>query len=188
MTRDGDPVIDDIVIETLREAQRFGLFGKRPIEEAVEHSMSFVHALDELVDGARIVDMGSGGGLPGFVLAASCPTASVTLIDRREKRADFLRRAVGRIGWDHVEVVSGDVEAVARAVADGGRPAFDAVTARGFGPPTSTVTMAARLVRAGGLIVISEPPDADRWDAARLEALGLDRVRAGAVSVFRTRV
>jgi 16S rRNA (guanine527-N7)-methyltransferase len=180
-------VIDDIVIETLREAQRFGFFGRRPIEEAVEHSMSFVHALGDMVHGARIVDMGSGGGLPGFVLAASCPTASLTLVDRREKRADFLRRAVGRIGWDHVEVVTDDVAAVVRSVADGGRPAFDVVTARGFGPPATTVTLAAGLVRAGGLIVISEPPDGDRWDVTQLEELELDRVRAGAVSVFTKR-
>lgn len=180
-------MIDEVVIETLREAQRFGFFGRRPIEEAVEHSMSFVYALGDLVDGARIVDMGSGGGLPGFVLAASFPTASVTLIDRRETRADFLRRAVGRIGWEHVEIVSDDVAALVRAVADGGRPAFDVVTARGFGPPATTVTVAAGLVRAGGRVVISEPPDVDRWDAARLEELELDRVREGAVSVFTKR-
>jgi 16S rRNA (guanine527-N7)-methyltransferase len=111
----------------------------------------------------------------------------VTLIDRRETRADFLRRAVGRIGWEHVEVVSDDVAALVRSVADGGRPAFDIVTARGFGPPATTVTMAAGLIRAGGRIVISEPPDGDRWDAARLEELELDRVRAGVVSVFTKR-
>lgn len=175
------------VIETLRDAQRFGFFGDRPIEEAVEHSMSFVHALGAVPDAARIADMGSGGGLPGLVLAEAYPTAAITLIDRRTKRTDFLSRAVKRLGLAQVEVVAGDVTAVVRDVESGARAQFDVVTARGFGPPDVTLSLATGLVRVGGRIVISEPPDDVRWDQDRLDELGLDRVRVGAVSVFTRR-
>ena len=63
--------------------------------------------------------------------------------------------------------------------------AFDAVVARGFGPPEITLGLAVRLVRPAGRIVISEPPTGDRWDSELLVALGLRRLPVGPVSVFR---
>lgn len=177
--------MDDALIETLRDAQRFGFFGARPVEEAAAHSTGFVAAIGALEEGSRIIDLGSGGGLPGLVLAEAYPTAVVTLVDRREKRTDFLRRAVRRLGWDHVEVVTADVRELVRAVADERTEPFDVVTARGFGPPASTLQVAADLITSTGRIVISEPPTDDRWDSALLERLGLVRLRAGPVSVFR---
>ena len=100
-----------------------------------------------------ILDLGSGGGVPGLVLAHDQPTWHVTLLDRRRTRTDFLARMVRRLGWqDRVDVRTGDAETV-----DG--PPFDAVVARGFGPPVHTLTTALGWVRADGLVVISEPPD-----------------------------
>ena len=62
--------------------------------------------------------------------------------------------------------------------------AFDAVVARGFGPPERTLRVATRLVRVGGAVVISEPPSGDRWDPALLTELGVRRRRVGPVSRF----
>ena len=58
--------------------------------------------------------------------------------------------------------------------------------ARGFGPPETTLEFASRLVRAGGRIVISEPPTGDRWDGELVAELGLRRRRQadGRVAVF----
>ncbi len=53
---------------------------------------------------------------------------------------------------------------------------FDAVVARGFGPPEFTLSHASRLVRVGGTIVISEPPGVDRWDRRLLDELNVRRV------------
>lgn len=178
--------MDELLVETLRDAQRFGFFGSRPIEEAIEHSQQFVDAIGRLDDGSRIADLGSGGGLPGLVLAASYPDASLTLIDRREKRTDFLRRAVRRLGWDHVTVISADV---AQLIRD--RPkrllSFDIVTARGFGPPEDTLRAGLALIGPAGRVVISEPPTDDRWDPSLLDELDVRRERVGAVSVFHRR-
>lgn len=176
--------MDDALIETLRDAQRFGFFGARPVDEAAEHSAGFVEAIGRLPAGARIVDLGSGGGLPGLVIAAAYPDAMITLIDRREKRTDFLRRAVKRLGWHHVDVITGDVTDLARTVADDRLPRFDIVTARGFGPPADTLAVAVELVTPDGRVVISEPPSDDRWDPELLDAMGRSRRRVGAVSVF----
>ena len=60
-----------------------------------------------------------------------------------------------------------------------GHDGFDAVIARGFGPPDVTLSFAARLVRPGGYVVISEPPDDvganDRWDATLLNDVNVVR-------------
>ena len=176
--------MDDALIETLRDAQRFGFFGARPIDEAAQHSAGFVDAIGHLRSGARVVDLGSGGGLPGLVIAAAYPEASIVLVDRREKRTDFLRRAVTRLGWTHVEVVTGDVADLVRSVVGARVARFDVVTARGFGPPADTLSVAVELVAPGGRIVISDPPSDDRWDPTMLGEMGLTRRRIGPVSVF----
>ena len=96
------PTIRPETIETLRQAQRFGFLGARPVEQAAAHSLGFVDAIGDLAPGARLIDIGSGGGLPGLVLADAFPGGQITLVDRRQKRTDFLARAVSRLGLDHV--------------------------------------------------------------------------------------
>ncbi len=170
------------VVDVLRSAQQLGMLGARPIDQAVEHSRGFVDALAPFE--GRLVDLGSGGGLPGLVLAEAFPTSSILLIDRREKRTDFLRRAVRSLGWEHVEVRCADVDQLVRSVVRGQEPPFDAVTARGFGPPAVTLRWSAKLIAPGGRIVISEPPLGDRWPPELLAELGLRGERAGAVRRF----
>jgi 16S rRNA (guanine527-N7)-methyltransferase len=173
-----------LLIETLRDAQRLGFFGAAPIEGAVAHAEEFLTAIGPLASGARVVDIGSGGGLPGLVVAAALPHASVTLVDRREKRTDFLQRAVRRLGYRHVMVVTTDVDHWSRGIAEGGGSQFEVVTARGFGPPDLTLSYARRLIGGGGRIVISEPPSGNRWSPGLLDRLGLTSERSGAVRVF----
>lgn len=177
--------IDHRVAEALAEAQRLGFLGARPIDDAIEHSMAFVRAVPQSAE--RIVDIGSGGGLPGLVLGACRPSSTLLLVDRREKRTDFLRRVVVRLGWTHVGVRTADVADLARDVAVADTDRFDAVTARGFGPPETTLAQAVQLVRPAGVIVVSEPPAGDRWPADVLERLGVVGERLGPVSVFRRR-
>lgn len=154
----------------LGDAQRVGFLGARPISEVIEHSRAFVAALDDVV--GEVLDLGSGGGVPGLVIAHDRPDLRITLLDRRTKRTDFLRRAVGRLGWsDRVNVVA--IDAGELITQDPHR--FDAVVARGFGPPAETLAVAHRLTRRDGVIVISEPPTGgDRWST-------LAKVRGGAV-------
>ena len=60
----------------------------------------------------RILDIGSGVGLPGIPLAIAFPQHQVTLVERRQKRASFLKLVVGRLGLEHVTVVADDVRAL----------------------------------------------------------------------------
>lgn len=186
---DGDhrapPERSDALHSALTEAQQLGFLGSRPIAEAIDHSMAFVRALPDAA--RRVVDIGSGGGLPGLVIAVARPATLLTLVDRREKRTDFLRRVVARSDWHHVDVLTMDVAELARDVAGGRRPPFDAVTARGFGPPEDTLRLASRLIGPAGVIVISEPPTGDRWSNALLSDLGLTLQRQPGVAVFHVK-
>lgn len=177
--------MNESLLETLRLAQRLGFFGAAPIEEAVVHAGSFVAAVSALPAGSRIVDLGSGGGLPGLVVADARRDCTLLLIDRRTKRTDFLQRAVARLGLANTTVRAGDVDDLIRDVRRGAALPFHAVTARGFGPPEVTLRAARALLAPAGIAVISEPPRGDRWSPELLAELGLRTERRGAVRVFR---
>ena len=162
------------LVDALLDAQRLGFLGSRPIPEVIEHARGFVRALrahenDRVIE--SVLDLGSGGGVPGLIIAHDLPAVRLTLLDRRAKRTDALERLVRRLGWqDRITVACTDVTTF---VPD---DPFDAVVARGFGPPEFTLAQAVRFVRDGGPIVISEPPEVDRWDDRLLAELGLRRV------------
>lgn len=176
--------IDTMLLDTLRQAQRVGFFGDRPIEQAAEHAMAFVTAIGALPSTTRMIDLGSGGGLPGLVLAAAYPDVELVLLDRRQKRTDFLERAVRRHGWAHVSVRCGDAASLVRAVSTGAEAPFEVVTARGFGPPETTLRTAVGVLGPHGRVIISEPPGDDRWAPSLLAELGLRAYRRGPVRVF----
>ncbi|WP_420452052.1 RsmG family class I SAM-dependent methyltransferase [Ilumatobacter sp.] len=169
------------VLEVLEESRRQGFLGDRSVEQVVEHAQAFVAALTTV--NGEVADLGSGGGVPGLVIADGRPDLRLVLVDRRRKRTDFLARAVSRLGWrERVEIISGDV---ADVVADG--RCFDGAVARGFGPPESTLATASSLTVDGGLVVISEPPTGDRWPPHVLSAASVERVGSpdDRVAVFR---
>lgn len=162
--------IDDLDA-VLEEARALGFLGPSSIAAQRRHAEAF---LDVLRPAPTVLDLGSGGGMPGLVLAAHMPESRVVLLDGRQRRTDFLQRAVRRLGWtEHVTVLAGRAEALGHDLAL--RRSFDAVVARGFGPPAATAECAAAFLRVGGQLVVSEPPEPsqDRWHAAALHELGL---------------
>ena len=167
----GEPAPE--LVGALRDAQRLGFLGARPIPEVIDHARGFVRALAQFAPIDSVLDLGSGGGVPGLIIAHDLPTTRVTLLDRRAKRTDALERVVRRLGWqDRVTVRCEDVETFDPD------EAFGVVVARGFGPPEFTLSQASRLVRHGGAIIISEPPGANRWDPRLLDELHLSWIAA----------
>ena len=154
------PPISDELVDVLRRSQELGFLGARPIEQVIEHARSFVTALAALAVTGPVLDQ------------------LVTLLDRRRTRTDFLARMVRRLGWqERVDVWNRDAGDVT------GHP-FDAVVARGFGPPSETLAFALGWVRPQGFVVISEPPTGDRW--AGVVIPGATRLpSAPTVSVFQ---
>ena len=167
----------------LTEAQRIGAIGPSSLEHAIAHAMQFVACVP--TGPIRLIDLGSGGGLPGLVIADQRPECAVTLVDRRQSRVDQLTRAIRSLGWgDRVVALCEDMGAVAAT-----RPrAFDVATGRGFGPPALTLQYAAACVRNGGSIIISEPPDdrPERWPSPLPDRIDGSE-RCGGVRVFHVK-
>lgn len=159
------------LLAVLGEARELGFLGPGPVEAHVAHATGFAAAF--VAPPARWADLGSGGGVPGLVLARLWPASTGVLVDANERRTAFLRAAVEGLGLgERVMVVRGRAEDVARDAA--WRGSFDAVVARGFAPPPVTAECGAPLLRVGGLLVVSEPPEeAGRWDGDGLALLGL---------------
>jgi 16S rRNA (guanine527-N7)-methyltransferase len=166
----------DRVLGVLASSRRLGFLGPGPIEVHVEHSAAFTAAwaaVRPTADPSRILDLGSGGGVPGLVLALLWPEAAVTLLDGMVRRTSFLEEAVEELG------LTGRVHVVTARAEDAGRGplrgSFDLVTARSFAAAPVTAECAAPLTRDDGLVAVAEPPTpaAGRWPAGPLAELGL---------------
>lgn len=157
----------------LQEGLRAGQFGDNGKPHG-EHAMGFVCFPDDTVFSGHVVDLGSGAGLPGLILADAHPDTTWLLVERRTSRADLLRRAVRRLELtDRVEVSGEDAKIVGWSSVRG---SADWVTARSFGPPGLVAEMAAPLLRSGGFLVVSEPHDTTieaRWPTEPLSGCGL---------------
>lgn len=158
--------------ELLTESRQRGFLGPGPVEQQLDHARAFAVAVD--VAPTWALDLGAGGGLPGLVLASEFwPACRWAFVDANARRTEFLAEAVSALGLDdRVEVVVERAEVVGRDPTCRGR--FDLVVARSFGPPGVVAECAAPLLRVGGELVVSEPPEvADRWPAAGLGQVGL---------------
>jgi 16S rRNA (guanine527-N7)-methyltransferase len=118
--------------------------------------------------------LGSGGGLPGLVLAWEWPECRVSLLEGSVRRAAFLTEMVERLELD------GRVQIVAQRGEDAGhdpalREQFGVATARSFGPPPVAAEIGASFLRRGGMLVVAEPPQsaADRWPIGAPGRFGL---------------
>lgn len=159
------------LLEVLRRSQAAGLLGPGPIERHVEHAGAFI---DATPPPHRFLDLGSGGGVPGLVLAIDWPEALGTLVDAQARRVRFLSVAIDELDLgDRVAALHARAEDLANTPEHRGR--YDVVTARSFGPPGRTAECGAGFLREGGLLVVAEPPGApaERWPTTGLESVGL---------------
>lgn len=122
----------------------YNLTAVRDTERMVSH-----HLLDSLAavpyfQGAAVLDVGSGGGLPGIPLAIARPELQVTLIDSIAKKTAFLLQAKAELGLENVKVVTGRVEDF--------RPdeRFDVITSRAFSDLKEFVTLTRHLLKPAG--------------------------------------
>jgi 16S rRNA (guanine527-N7)-methyltransferase len=107
------------------------------------------HVLDSLsalphIQGVRVLDVGSGGGMPGMLFAIARPDWQLTLIDANHKKTTFLRQAAIELGLDNVEVHCERVEALAA-------PAFDVITSRAFADLAEFVRLTRHVLADGGV-------------------------------------
>lgn len=115
-------------------------------------SMVYQHLLDSLavlpyIGVGRLLDVGTGGGLPGIVLAIARPELDITLLDSNQKKTTFLRQACIELGLTNVKVECLRVDDFQPAAA------YDMVISRAFSELGEFVRLSARLCRPGGVLL-----------------------------------
>nr|WP_296074789.1 16S rRNA (guanine(527)-N(7))-methyltransferase RsmG [uncultured Actinoplanes sp.] len=128
-----------------------GLIGPREAPRIWERHLINCAVISPLIPkGASVVDVGSGAGLPGIVLAVARPDLSITLVEPLARRTAFLSEAVTALGLDAtVTVVRGRAE----DVVDGPPAGADVVTARAVAPLDRLAGWCLPLARTGGRLL-----------------------------------
>ncbi|XP_050151479.1 uncharacterized protein LOC126626262 isoform X2 [Malus sylvestris] len=104
-----------------------------------------------------LVDVGSGAGLPGLILAIACPGWEVTLMESMNKRCVFLEHVVSHIGLSNVQVIRGRAENLGQALCF--REKFDVAVARAVAEMRVLAEYCLPLVCVGGLFVAAKGHD-----------------------------
>ncbi|KAI0512406.1 hypothetical protein KFK09_013045 [Dendrobium nobile] len=105
-------------------------------------------------DGLKLVDVGSGSGFPGLVLAIACPTWNVTLLESMQKRCFFLEHVVRITGLSNVKVLRERAENVGQSLDF--RELFDVAVARAVAEMRILAEYCLPLVRVGGLFIAAK--------------------------------
>ena len=164
--------------------RRVNLTGIRDRDEAwrrhVIDSLTLLPGLMELGEGAQVIDVGSGGGLPGVPVAIALPQMRMTLLEATGKKARFLAECVAELGLANVRVVGERAETVGQARAH--RQRYDVAICRAIGPLREVLEYTLPLVAVGGRVLAMKGPKVEA--ELRLAGDALTTLGAGDVQVY----
>jgi 16S rRNA (guanine527-N7)-methyltransferase len=175
---------DSKLVELARLISDWPGLVSRPSAELIADSLVL---LEHLGEGEKVVDVGSGGGLPGLPLKIARPSLSVTLVEADQAKSAFLVRACAALGLRDVQVLARRAEEVGRDRLY--RESFDVAVARALAPMPVLVELCLPLVRVGGRLLAQKTETEDLDGAARaIDAMGgsLNRVVAAPSVARRT--
>lgn len=130
------------------EGELRGLIGPRESERLwSRHIVNCGALLPFLPTRGTVVDVGSGAGLPGLVIACARPDLSVKLVEPMERRCEWLQYAVDQIGLSNVEVIRARSESLGRSVR------ADVVTARAVAGLGKLLRLTSKLIAPGGALL-----------------------------------
>jgi len=157
-----------------------GLIGPREAPRIWDRHLLNCAATAPLVPAAsRVVDVGSGAGLPGIALAIARPDLTVVLVDSLARRTVFLTEAVSALGLtDRVSVVRGRAEDLGTQL-----PPADVVTARAVAPLDKLARWCLPLLRAGGRLLAFKGASVE--GEVRAHEAAVRRLGGGAAVVHR---
>jgi 16S rRNA (guanine527-N7)-methyltransferase len=142
----------------VRWRPRLNLTGLRDAERMLDvliiESLDFLHG-DFFLPGMRVLDLGTGAGVPGIPLAVCHSDVYVTLLDRSEKKIFFLRRVVASLHLENCQPCCSTAEDLLHRL----RPQeyFDVVVSRGVGSVAHLMRLTAPLLKPGGRLLLRKP-------------------------------
>lgn len=121
-------------------------------------ALTLLPLLKNLPEGGTVADIGSGGGLPGIVLAIARPDLRFTLVEATQKKAAFLSAVADALGLANVTVQAERAEVLAKGALRG---SFDIVTARAVARLSQLLLWTAPFAKPGGLLLLIKGQRAD---------------------------
>lgn len=153
------------------DSETFGLLGPRELPRIWSRHVINSALLAELVpDGSKVVDVGSGAGLPGIPMAIAQPNAHFTLVEPMERRSNWMQAVVDDLGIDNVTILRARAEEVEQTD-------FDFATARAVAALDKLLRLLTPLIRFSNHKTIialkgSKAPDEILAAGKKLELLG----------------
>jgi len=143
----GDQLLMEYVTELMNWNRVYNLTSvRKPSDIVTRHILDSLTLLPHL-HGERILDIGTGAGLPGIPLAIACPEREFVLLDSSSKKLRFVQQTLGILKLENVTLEDARVEEYKPAVL------FDTVICRAFSDLPDFYRYAARLCSEGGKIL-----------------------------------
>ncbi|MEX0877044.1 MAG: 16S rRNA (guanine(527)-N(7))-methyltransferase RsmG, partial [Phycisphaerales bacterium] len=150
-------------------------------DKHIYDALTLVPLLAELEDESMVIDIGSGGGLPGVPLAIVMGDLRFTLMDATRKKCDYLQEVVDALDLKNARVINARAEQLGHdrgeKTADGRirahRERYDIALARGVGPIAMLAELTVPLLKVGGLVLMTKGQRAEEELAEAKQALYL---------------
>jgi len=157
-------------------ARRYGLVSRRDEERLDEHlvdsaTLLAVPGIEGLLEDGELADLGTGGGLPGVVVAVLRPRQNVALVDSRRSRAVFLKESLQVLGLANARLIHERIEHLPPATQ------FPNATARALGKIERVLRPSLEVVQSDGRLFLYKGPT---WEAER-DAASAIAAECGAV-------
>jgi 16S rRNA (guanine527-N7)-methyltransferase len=131
----------------LRDAERM-------LDVLIVESLEFLHG-DFFRPGMRLLDLGTGAGVPGIPLAVCRADVHVTLLDRSEKKITFLHRVIASLHLKNCQPCCSTAEDLAHRLCP--QEHFDVVVSRGVGSVAHLMRLTGPLLKPGGRLLLRKP-------------------------------
>jgi 16S rRNA (guanine527-N7)-methyltransferase len=161
-----------------------------PVQMVTHHLLDSLAAVPAFKDAVNVLDVGSGGGLPGIVLAIVHPDMNVSMIDTVHKKTAFLNQVKAELDLANVSVYTMQVQQLQASDKTGGK--FDVITSRAFADLSDFVNWSSHLLAEQGRYIAlkgTAPKDEQErvpqeWKVTKVEPLQVPRLGAERHLVF----
>lgn len=161
--------LDALLDRAWAPARQLGAIGSASTKQLRAHARGFIAPAWRTARPLRLIDIGTGAGIPGLLAALELPESQWVLADADERRCRAAQAAVRAVGLERRVTVE-HVRLEALADRSDARGAFDGATARSFGPVPELAECGLPLLRVGGELVVSVTEETERlWRTPKLE-------------------